>query len=92
MDTPQQDALALFGDFMKAANAPGRIDGRQKKLMAIALSIAHHCRPCLKIHLKSAMQLGIPAEEIDEAAQLAIAFGGCTAMMFYKEVRQEAGL
>jgi len=92
MDTPQQDALSLFGDFMKAANAPGRIDGRQKKLMAIALSIAHHCRPCLKIHLKSAMQLGIPAEEIDEAAQLAIAFGGCTAMMFYKEVRQEAGL
>ncbi len=92
MDTAQQDALALFSEFMKAANAPGRIDGRHKKLMAIALSIAHHCHPCLKIHLQSAVQLGIPAEEIDEAAQLAIAFGGCTAMMFYKEVRQEVGL
>ncbi len=92
MDTSHQDALALFSDFMKAANAPGLIDGRHKKLMAIVLSIAHHCRPCLKIHLQSAMQMGIPSEEIDEAAQLAIAFGGCTAMMFYKEVRQEAGL
>lgn len=90
-DVPQ-DTLALFSAFMKAANAPGRIDGRNKKLMAIALSIAHHCHPCLKIHLEGAKQMGIPVEEIDEAAHLAIAFGGCTAMMFYKEVRQEVGL
>ncbi len=92
MDSTPQNALALFSDFMKAANAPGRIDARNKKLMAVALSIAHHCRPCLKIHLQAAKQMGIPAEEIDEAAHLAIAFGGCTAMMFYKEVRQEVGL
>ena len=60
--------------------------------MAIVLSIAHHCHPCLKIHLQAAKKMGIPTEDIDEAAHLAIAFGGCTAMMFYKEVRQEVGL
>lgn len=92
MDEVQVKALALFGDFMKAANAPGRIDARNKKLMAIALSIVQHCEPCLKIHLHGAKQMGIPAEDIDEAANLAIAFGGCTAMMFYKELRKEAGL
>jgi selenide,water dikinase len=92
MSDVQQDTLALFSKFMKAANAPGHIDARNKKLMAVALSIAHHCHPCLKIHLQAAKQMGIPAEEIDEAAHLAIAFGGCTAMMFYKEVRQEVGL
>lgn len=92
MDTTHWDALDLFSDFMKAANAPGRIDARNKKLMAIALSIARNCRPCLKIHLQSAKQMGIPTEEMDEAAHLAIAFCGCTAMMFYKEVRQEAGV
>lgn len=92
MDSTHQDTLALFNNFMKAANAPGRIDGRNKKLMAIALSIAQRCRPCLKIHLQSAIQMGLSAEEIDEAAQLAIAFGGCTALMFYKEIRQETGL
>lgn len=92
MNTSHQDTLALFSNFMKAANEPGRIDARNKKLMAIVLSIAHHCHPCLKIHLQAAKQMGIPAAEIDEAAHLAIAFGGCTAMMFYKEVRQEVGL
>ena len=84
------DALGMFSAFMKAANAPGRIDARSKKLMAIALSIAHHCRPCLKIHLEAALKMGIPIEDIDEAANLAVAFGGCTAMMFYKELRQQA--
>lgn len=91
MTDTQQDTLSLFSAFMKAANEPGLIDARNKRLMAIALSIAHHCHPCLKIHLQAAKQMGIPAEDIDEAAHLAIAFGGCTAMMFYKEVRQEVG-
>ncbi len=86
------DALSMFKDFMKEANKPGRIDQRNKKLMAVILAIAHHCHPCLKIHLQGAIKMGIPKEEIDEAADLAIAFGGCTSMMFYKEVCQELGL
>jgi len=79
------DTLGLFTDFMKEANRPGLIDARAKKLMAIALSVVQHCEPCLKIHMKSAMAMGLSLAEIDEAANLAVAFGGCTAMMFYKE-------
>lgn len=86
-DNGNADAtLGMFREFMKEANRPGRIDQRNKKLMAIILSIAHHCEPCLRIHLQGALKMGIPREDIDEAANLAIAFGGCTAMMFYKEV------
>jgi selenide,water dikinase len=81
------ETLSMFMAFMKAANAPGLIDARQKKLMAIALSISGHCEPCLNIHLKSALDMGLSWAEIDEAANLAVAFGGCTAMMFYKEVK-----
>ena len=86
------EALAMFQGFMREANKPGRIDQRNKKLMAILLSIAHHCHPCLKIHLNGAIKMGIPKEEIDEAANLAVSFGGCTAMMFYKQVCKEVGL
>jgi selenide,water dikinase len=86
------DALAKFKDFMKEANKPGRIDARNKKLMAIALSIAQRCRPCLNIHMQGAIKMGISKEEIDEVATLVTAFGGCTAMMFYKEVCEELGL
>ena len=86
------DPLDTFKAFMKEANKPGRIDAKNKKLMAVILSIAHHCHPCLKIHLDGAVKMGIPKEEIDEAAALATAFGGCTSIMFYKEVCQELGL
>jgi len=80
------DTLSLFSDFMKAANGPGLIGAREKKLMAVALSVAQRCEPCLKTHFKSALAMGITIEELDEAANLAIAFGGCAAMMFYKEI------
>jgi AhpD family alkylhydroperoxidase len=62
---------------MKAANAPGAVDARAKKLIAIALSIARHCEPCLKLHIRSALQMGLSRAEIDEAAALVIAFCGC---------------
>jgi AhpD family alkylhydroperoxidase len=65
------------------------IDARGKKLMAIALSVAQRCEPCLKSHLKSALAMGITPAEIDEAAWLAIAFAGSPAMMLYKEASQE---
>jgi len=83
------DSMELFSAFMKAANAPGLIDARAKKLMAIALSVAQRCEPCLKIHMRTALSLGISMAEIDEAANLAIAFGGCTAMMFYRDVKEQ---
>lgn len=86
------DNLALFRDFMKEVNKPGLIDGRNKRLMAIVLSIAHRCEPCLKTHLRGAVEMGISKDLIDEAAGLAIAFGGCTAMMFYKEMCEKLKL
>lgn len=86
------DPFDSFKAFMKEANAPGLIDAKNKRLMAIVLSLAHHCHPCLKIHLQGAVQMGISKAEIDEAARLAVAFGGCTTMMFYKDVCREVGL
>ena len=80
------DSLSLFQDFMKEANREGLIGKRAKKLMAIALSITQGCKPCLIIHIKSARQMGISQAEIEEAASLAVAFGGGPAMMFYSEV------
>ncbi len=91
-DVPMaENSLDTFKAFMKEANTPGLIDGRNKKLMAIVLSIAHHCEPCLRTHLEGAKQMGIPKAEVEEAANLAIAFGGCTAMMFFQETCRAVG-
>lgn len=81
-------AEAKFHEFMQAANAPGLLDARTKKAMAIALSVITKCEPCLKSHITKAREMGFSQDEIDEAAWLAIAFGGAPLMMFYKTLRR----
>jgi AhpD family alkylhydroperoxidase len=76
---------------MAAALASGALDVVQKELMTIALSVAVRCEPCLKLHLDKARSMGITPEEIEEAAWLGVAFGGCEAMMFWQEKSRERG-
>jgi selenide,water dikinase len=76
-------APALFREFMKAAAAPGALDVATKEAIAIALSVFSKCEPCTRAHLKKAKEMGFSQAEIDEAAWLAVAFGGSPVMMFY---------
>jgi AhpD family alkylhydroperoxidase len=82
-DTPQK-----FQAFLAAANGPGALDARTKRAMAIALSVLARCGPCVKYHLRKAKEAGFSPQEIDEAAWMAIAFGGSPTMMFYNEMKQ----
>ena len=43
---------------------------------------------CVKSHLKKAREMGFSQEEIDEAAWVAISFGGSPTMVFYNGVRK----
>ncbi len=78
-------AESAFQRFMSTALGPGALDVIQKELTTIALSVAIQCEPCLKLHLKKALSMGITTEEIQEAAWMGVAFGGCKAMMFWNE-------
>jgi AhpD family alkylhydroperoxidase len=76
-----------FHDFLKQAGAPGALDAHTKQAIAIALSVLAKCEPCAQIHLKKARDMGFSQDEIDEAAWMAISFGGSPIMMFYNGVR-----
>ena len=82
-----EEAREKFHAFMQAANGPGALGARTKRAMAIALSVLARCGPCLKHHLRKAQEEGFSPQEIDEAAWMAIAFGGSPAMMFYNEMK-----
>jgi selenide,water dikinase len=79
-----RQAPQKFQEFLKTANAPGALDAGTKQAIAIALSVLAKCEPCLKTHLQKARDMGFSQEAIDEAAWMAIAFGGSPTMMFYK--------
>jgi AhpD family alkylhydroperoxidase len=78
-----------FLEFLRAANTPGALDSRTKQAIALALSVLARCEPCLKAHIKKAKDMKFSMDEIDEAAWMAIAFGGSPTMMFYNGVRKE---
>ena len=80
---------AKFHEFLKAANSPGVLGAKTKQAIAIALSVLAKCEPCVKSHIKKARAMGFTQEEIDEAAWMAISFGGSPLMMFYKTLRRE---
>ncbi len=77
-----------FREFMAAANAPGALDAATKQAIAIALSVMARCEPCARNHIRKARDMGFSQDEIDEAAWVAIAFGGSPVMMFYDGVRR----
>jgi AhpD family alkylhydroperoxidase len=79
-----------FQEFLQAAAAPGALDAKTKQAIAIALSVVARCEPCVKSHMKKARAMGFSQEEIDEAAWLAIGFGGSPTMVFYNGVRKAA--
>jgi len=76
---------AKFTDFLSSASSPHGLDAYTKQAMAIALSVATRCEPCLKMHLKNAKKKGFTQHEIDEAAWMGISFGGSPAMVFYEQ-------
>ena len=82
------DIKRKFGDFMKAAGGPGALDANAKQACAIALSVITKCEPCTRRHIEKALQMGFTQDQIDEAAWIAIAFGGSPVMMFYEGVRK----
>ncbi|MCX5670393.1 MAG: carboxymuconolactone decarboxylase family protein [Planctomycetota bacterium] len=76
-----------FQEFMKEATQPGALDAATKEAVALALSVLARCEPCVKTHIAKARKMGFSQEEIDEAAWIAIAFGGSPVMMFYEKHR-----
>jgi selenide,water dikinase len=78
-----------FREFMKATSTPGALDAATKQAIAIALSVLAKCEPCVKTHVKKARQMGFSQEEIDEAAWMAVSFGGSPTMMFYDRLSED---
>ena len=86
---PSELTAAKFKEFMEQASGEGQIDSRHKKLLAVALSVAQRCQPCLLVHLKGALAMGIAQAEIDEAVWLAVGFAGSPSLMAYREALRE---
>jgi AhpD family alkylhydroperoxidase len=75
-------AMKAFNELGRAATAPGALDSKTKELIALALSVAVRCDPCIGFHTKALVKLGATRQEIDETLGVAIYMGGGPSLMY----------
>jgi AhpD family alkylhydroperoxidase len=76
------EVMKAFNELGRAATAPGALDAKTKELIALALSVAVRCDPCIGFHTKSLIRLGATRQELDETLAVATYMGGGPSLMY----------
>jgi len=71
-----------FGELGRNAMASGALDKKTKELIAVALSVAARCDPCIGYHVQAAVKLGVTRAELDETLGVAVYMGGGPSLMY----------
>ena len=74
--------MKAFQNLHEAVTKRGSLSAKTKSLIMIGISAAIRCEPCLRRHVRTAMDLGAKPEEILEACSVAILMGGGPAMAY----------
>jgi AhpD family alkylhydroperoxidase len=80
--TSTPDVMKAFSDLGRAATADGALDKKTKELIALALSVAVRCDPCIGFHTQALAKLGATRQEVDETLGVAVYMGGGPSLMY----------
>jgi AhpD family alkylhydroperoxidase len=75
-------AMKAFREMGAAALEAGALDSKTKELMAVAISVAVRCDPCVTYHVAAARKLGATRQEISETVALAVYMGAGPSAMY----------
>ena len=76
------EVMKSFSDLGRAATADGVLDKKTKELIALALSVASRCDPCIGFHVQTLVKLGVTRQEIDETLGVTTYMGGGPSLMY----------
>ncbi len=76
------EVMKAFGDLGRAATKDGTLDAKTKELIALALSVAARCDPCIAFHTQTLVKLGTTRQEIDETLGVTTYMGGGPSLMY----------
>lgn len=80
--TGTPDVMKAFNDLGHAATADGALDRKSKELVALALSVAARCDPCIGFHMRTLVKLGLKRAELDELLGVTTYMGGGPSLMY----------
>ena len=76
------EVMKAFNDLGRAATAGGALDAKTKELIALALSVAARCDPCIAFHAQALVRLGATRQELDEMLGVTTYMGGGPSLMY----------
>lgn len=78
----QPDVMQAFGQMAKAATSSNALDTKTKELVALGISVAVRCDPCIAYHAKAAVKAGASEAEVAETLGLAVYMGAGPSAMY----------
>lgn len=71
-----------FGPFFQTLMKDGELAAREKELIAVGISIALRCEPCIYSHVEKCLKAGATSEQVLEAAGVAVMMQGGPAYTY----------
>jgi len=71
-----------FSALTKTVHDSGVIDPKTKELVALAISVADRCAPCIGFHIEALIAKGATREEISDILSICIQMGGGPSLMY----------
>lgn len=76
------DTTRAFGALGKAVKEGGTLDFKTKEFIALGISVAERCEPCIALHTEALVKAGASREEVSDVLAMCIQMGGGPAMMY----------
>ncbi len=85
------DVMQGFSALAQGALGGTALDKKTKELIALAISVAVRCQPCIAFHAKAAAKYGATREEALEAMGMAIYMGAGPSVMYAAQALEAFG-
>ncbi|UAB87850.1 carboxymuconolactone decarboxylase family protein [Ruegeria sp. SCSIO 43209] len=76
------DTARAFGALGKSVKEGGTLDYKTKEFIALGMSIAVRCEPCITLHSEALAKAGATRDEVSDVLAMAIQMGGGPSMMY----------
>ena len=76
------DAMKAFSGIAQAALRQNALDTKTKELIALGISVAVRCDPCVAFHAEAAVRQGATRDEVLETIATAIYMGAGPSVMY----------
>lgn len=77
-----EEQLNSFMGLLGSCDKPGKLDGKAKELISVAIALVVRCPYCIAFHVYKALEAGATQEELREAAMVAVTFGAGPTMTY----------